>query len=75
VVAVSLGTIQFEFIPANIITKTRMRDFMALLSGYRLHRICLNGELIPLAPYDVKRCEVYVMQNLIALPTASPKNP
>jgi FkbM family methyltransferase len=67
-----IGTIQFEFIPANIITKTRIRDFMALLSGYQLHRICLNGELIPLAPYDVKRCEVYVMQNLIALPARKP---
>jgi FkbM family methyltransferase len=67
-----IGTIQFEFIPANIITKTRIRDFMALLSNYQLHRICLNGELIPLAPYDVKRCEVYVMQNLIALPVARP---
>jgi FkbM family methyltransferase len=67
-----IGTIQFEFIPANIITKTRIRDFMALLSGYQLHRICLNGELIPLAPYDVKRCEVYVMQNLIALPMRKP---
>jgi FkbM family methyltransferase len=67
-----IGTIQFEFIPANIITKTRIRDFMALLSGYQLHRICLNGELIPLAPYDVKRCEVYVMQNLIALPVRKP---
>jgi FkbM family methyltransferase len=62
-----IGTIQFEFIPANIITKTRIRDFMAALSRYRLYRICLNGELIPLAPYDVKRCEVYVMQNLIAI--------
>jgi FkbM family methyltransferase len=63
-----IGVIQFEFIPANIITHTRMRDFMALLEGYRVHRLCLNGELMPLTPYDVKHREVYVMQNLIALP-------
>ena len=62
-----IGTIQFEFIPANIITKTRIRDFMTLLAGYHLFRVCLNGELIALAPYDVKRCEIYVMQNLIAI--------
>ncbi len=62
-----IGVIQFEFIPANIITKVRMRDFMELLHRYRVYRLCLNGSLIPLEPYDVKRCEVYAMQNLIAL--------
>jgi FkbM family methyltransferase len=59
--------IQFEFIPANIITKARVRDFMELLHRYRIYRLCLNGSLIPLAPYDVKRCEIYAMQNLIAI--------
>jgi hypothetical protein len=28
----------------------------------------MNGALMPLDPYDVKRCEIYVTQNLIALP-------
>jgi hypothetical protein len=50
-----------------------MRDFIAALPRHRIHRICLNGELLPLAPYDVKRCEVYAMQNLIALPDGSPR--
>jgi len=62
-----IGVIQFEFIPANIITKVRMRDFMELLHRYRIYRLCLNGSLIPLEPYDVKRCEIYAMQNLIAI--------
>jgi FkbM family methyltransferase len=62
-----IGVIQFEFIPANIITKVRVRDFMELLRRYRIYRLCLNGSLIPLEPYDVKRCEIYAMQNLIAM--------
>ena len=63
-----IGTIQFEFIPANVITNVRMRDFISLLSQHTIYRVCLNGELLPLTPYDVKRVEIYVMQNLIALP-------
>ena len=59
--------IQFEFIPANIITKTRIRDFIEVLAGYDIFRMCLNGRLIPLQPYEIKRCEVYVPQNLVAL--------
>ena len=63
-----IGMIQFEFIPANIATHVTMRDFFAALPGYGIHRLCLNGALLPLFPYDVKRCEIYVTQNLIALP-------
>jgi hypothetical protein len=43
-----------------------MRDFFAALPGYRLHRLCLNGELLPLPDYDVKTCEIFVTQNLVA---------
>jgi FkbM family methyltransferase len=60
--------LQFEFIPANIATHATMRDFFEALPGYDIYRICLNGELLPLFPYDVKRCEIYVTQNLIAKP-------
>jgi hypothetical protein len=60
--------IQFEFIPANIATAVRMRDFFDVLApgGYVLHRLCLNGELAPLGSYDVKRHEIYVTQILVA---------
>jgi FkbM family methyltransferase len=58
--------IQFEFIPANIATHVRMRDFFEALPGYNIYRLCLNGELLPLFPYDVKFCEIYVTQNLVA---------
>ncbi|MCR0985125.1 FkbM family methyltransferase [Roseomonas populi] len=63
-----IGVIQFEFIPANIATRVTMRDFFTALPGYEIYRLCLNGTLLPLFPYDVKRCEIYVTQNLIALP-------
>ena len=62
-----IAAIQFEFIPANIVTTTTVRDFLEVLAGYRVYRMCLNGSLIPLQPYDVKRCEVYVIHNLVAL--------
>lgn len=71
-----IGTIQFEFIPANIAMRTCMRDFLDLLAPtHVVGRICLNGELLPLAPYDVKRVEVYVTHNLIALPKSPFVNP
>lgn len=63
-----IGLIQFEFIPANIATHVTMRDMFEALPGYRIHRLCLNGGLAPLDPYDVKFCEIYVTQNLVAVP-------
>jgi len=63
-----IGMIQFEFIPANIATGATMHGFFEVLEGYRISRICLNGELRPLGAYDVKRCEIYVTHNLIATP-------
>jgi FkbM family methyltransferase len=61
-----ISLIQFEFIPANIVTGSTMRAFFQILEGYDIFRICLNGDLLPLKPYDVKRCEIYVTQNLVA---------
>ena len=63
-----IGAIQFEFIPANIVTRVTMRDFFEVLAGYRLFRLCLNGGLLPMDHYNVKRHEVYVIHNVIALP-------
>ena len=60
--------IQFEFIPANIATGATMHGFFEALRGYRIGRLCLNGTVRWLEPYDVKRCEIYVTHNLIAIP-------
>ncbi len=63
----AIKAIQFEFIPADIAMRVTMRDFFEVLHGYKLFRLCLNGELMPLRRYDVKRCEVYVTHNIVAL--------
>jgi FkbM family methyltransferase len=63
-----IDMIQFEFIPANIATGATMHGFFEALDGYRISRLCLNGDLRSLRPYDVKRCEIYVTHNLIATP-------
>ncbi|WP_431302045.1 FkbM family methyltransferase [Sediminicoccus sp. BL-A-41-H5] len=68
IAAQRIRVIQLEFIPANIATRVTMRDIFEALPGYAIHRLCLNGALLPLAPYDVKHCEIYVTQNLVALP-------
>lgn len=70
-----IGAIHFEFIPANIARHITMRDFFEVLHGYRLFRQCMNGGLTPLDPYDVKRCEIYITQNLVALPRQRGYNP
>lgn len=63
----AIKAIQFEFIPADIAMRVAMRDFFEVLHGYKLFRLCLNGDLMPLRRYDVKRCEVYVTHNIVAL--------
>jgi FkbM family methyltransferase len=63
-----IGMIQFEFIPANIATGVTMHGFFEVLKDYRIGRLCLNGTVRWLDHYDVKRCEVYVTHNLIAIP-------
>jgi FkbM family methyltransferase len=64
--------IQFEFIGANIATGVTMRAFFDILPGYDLYRLCLNGDLLPLGRYDVKRHEIYVTHNLIAIRRETP---
>jgi len=68
IAAQRIRAIQFEFIPANIATHVSMRDFFDVLPNYDLYRQCMNGDLLPLRHYDVKRCEIYVTHNIIALP-------
>jgi FkbM family methyltransferase len=63
-----IGMIQFEFIPADIATGVTMHGFFEVLQDYLIGRLCLNGTVRWLNPYDVKRCEIYVTHNLIAIP-------
>lgn len=63
----AIRAIQFEIIPADVAMRVSVRDFFEVLRDYDLFRLCLNGALIPLRRYDVKRCEVYVTHNIVAL--------
>lgn len=63
----AIKAIQFEIVPADIAMRVSVRDFFEVLCGYKLFRLCLNGDLMPLQRYDVKRCEVYVTHNIVAL--------
>lgn len=60
--------IQFEFIPENVASGVRMLDFLRILAEYKVFRMCLNGDLLPLGDYDVKQHEIYGTQNLVAVP-------
>jgi FkbM family methyltransferase len=63
-----IDMIQFEFIAANVARRIFMRDFFVALPGYRLFRLCQNGALLPLAPYQVKSMEIFHTQNIVATP-------
>jgi FkbM family methyltransferase len=67
-----IGMIQFEFIPANIATGATMHGFFEVLQDYLIGRLCLNGTVRWFDRYDVKRCEIYVTHNLIAIPRDGP---
>jgi FkbM family methyltransferase len=64
----TIDMIQFEFIPANIATGATMHGFFEVLQDYLIGRLCLNGTVSWFDRYDVKRCEIYVTHNLIAIP-------
>lgn len=63
-----IAIIQFEFIPANIATGVTMHRFFEALQGYKIGRLCMNGTVRPFTKYDVKRCEIFITHNLIAVP-------
>ena len=66
-----IGMIQFEFIPSNIVRPVTMKDFYEALPGYVIHRMCLNGALLPMKDYIIRYCEIFAIQNLVALPDGS----
>jgi FkbM family methyltransferase len=67
-----IEAIQFEFIASNIVRRISMKDFFEVLEGYSLHRLCLNGTLLPLGRYSPKYHEIYVRQNIVAMPAGAP---
>jgi FkbM family methyltransferase len=62
-----IDIIEFEFIPANIFTNVHFYQFCEILSDFELFRLCLNGSLTPMLPYDYRFSEFYAIYNVIAV--------
>lgn len=62
-----IDIVEFEFIPANMYTGAHFYLFVEILDGYDLFRLCLNGSLEPLLPYDWRFVELYMTYNVIAI--------
>jgi FkbM family methyltransferase len=62
-----IDVIQFEIIPADVVCRVFLKDFFDLLSDYSINRLCLNGKLIALRPYQPKYCEIFSMSILVAV--------
>lgn len=70
----AIDIIEFEVTPANIYTDVHFYQLADLLRDYRLFRLCLNGSLAPLQPYDWRFTELYMMYNVIAVRSGIPLN-
>ena len=51
----------------NIFSRTFMRDFYQILPRHRMFRIVQDG-LVPLGPYKPVTCEMFGIQNIVAVP-------
>jgi FkbM family methyltransferase len=62
-----IDIIQFEFGEMNVASRIFFKDFYDLLSGqYHLYRL-LPNDLLPLEPYNARRHEIFIYQNIIAV--------
>jgi FkbM family methyltransferase len=61
-----IGVVQFEFNEMNVVSKHFLADFEALLPGYRLHRLLLNGALLDLSGESIMKRELFGYQNIVA---------
>jgi FkbM family methyltransferase len=64
--ASAIDVIQFEFNEMNVISRVFMRDFFALLPGYRFFRLLPAGAL-HLEVYDPRFMEVFAYQNIVCV--------
>jgi FkbM family methyltransferase len=61
----AIDIIQFEFTDCNVLSRTFLRDFYELLTGFTFHRLGTR-ELIPLGPYAARH-EIFQYQNILAV--------
>lgn len=64
-----LGIVQFEFNTMNVFSRSFMRDFYQILSGYRFYRIVRDG-LVAMGDYNPLMVELFGHQNVVAIPEA-----
>jgi FkbM family methyltransferase len=62
-----IRAIQFEFNEMNVVSRVFFKDFSDLLPNYRFYRMLRDG-LVALDPYSPLFCELFVFQNIVALP-------
>jgi FkbM family methyltransferase len=62
----AIDVIQFEFNEMNVISRVFMKDFFALLPGYRFFRLLPTGAL-HLEVYDPRFMEVFAYQNIVCI--------
>jgi hypothetical protein len=62
-----IDLIQFEFNEMNTVSRVFVSDLVDLLSGYRLHRLLGNGDLLDISSVPILRRELFGYQNLVAL--------
>ena len=66
-----IEAVQFEFGEMNVISRSFVRDFAALLPEHRLYRLLPDG-LVPLDQQPVFVRELFAFQNIVALRAARP---
>jgi FkbM family methyltransferase len=62
----AIEVIQFEFNEMNVHSRVFLKDFMALLPGYRFHRLLPSGAM-SLDAYDPRLMEIFAFQNVVCV--------
>jgi FkbM family methyltransferase len=61
-----IDVIQFEFNEMNVISRSFMKDFFAVLPSYRIYRLLRDG-VIEFEHYDPTFMEVFAYQNIVCI--------
>lgn len=68
----AIRVVQFEFNAMNVISKSFLADFMALLQGYEFFRLLPRG-WIPIHQYEARLHEIFAFQNIVAVSASAGK--
>lgn len=62
-----IHAVQFEFNFCNTESGHHFKDFFVFFKDFNLFRILPTGYLLPLNNYNPRYCEIFVMQNIVAI--------